>query len=158
MAYALVFGASGISGWAVVKEALSYPTSTSFAHITGLTNRPLSIEDAKLPRDERLELVSGVDLTGSVEDVVKDLRSKAKHVEKTTHVFFMAYVDPGKGFDALREVNTQILKTAIEAVLKLTSNLQSVILQTGGKGYGVGKTTTSPSPHLQSNIIIKRTK
>lgn len=139
MAHALIFGASGISGWALTKEALSYPTVTTFSHVTALANRPLTIEGARLPNDERLQLASGVDLTGSVQDVVKALKDKVKHVDSVSHVFFMAYIDPGKGFDALREINTQILKTAIEAVLQVTNKLETVILQTGGKGYGVGE-------------------
>lgn len=145
MAHALVFGASGISGWAIVKEALSYPTKTTFAHVTGLTNRPYTIEGARLPKDDRLQLVSGVDLTGSTEDVVKALKEKVQHLDSVSHVFFTAYIDPGKGFDALREVNTQILKSAIDAVLKVTNKLEVVILQTGGKGYGVGNSCDFPS-------------
>jgi hypothetical protein len=40
--HALVFGASGISGWSILNQALTYPTPTTFSHITGLTNRPLT--------------------------------------------------------------------------------------------------------------------
>lgn len=139
MAHALVFGASGISGWALAKNALSYPTSDTFAHVTGLTNRSYTIEGARLPQDDRLRLVSGVDLTKSIEEVTKALKEKVQNVDTVSHVFFAAYIDPGKGFDALREVNTKILNTAIKAVLEVTKKLETVILQTGGKGYGVGE-------------------
>jgi hypothetical protein len=40
-------------GWAAVKEALSFPSPSTFQKVTGLTNRPLSLEDSKLPKDER---------------------------------------------------------------------------------------------------------
>jgi nucleoside-diphosphate-sugar epimerase len=53
---ALVFGASGITGWAIVKEALQYPTPTAFNKVIGLTNRPLTKPQALLPEDDRLEL------------------------------------------------------------------------------------------------------
>ena len=90
--HALVFGASGISGWSILNQALSYSTPITFDQITGLTNRPLSIEDAGLPSDPRLQLANGVDLTGSVESVVSSLKEKVKNVETTTHVFFTAYI------------------------------------------------------------------
>ena len=66
----------GISGWSILNQALSYPTPTTFDQITGLTNRPLSIEDAGLPSDPRLQLANGVDLTDSVESVVSSLKSQ----------------------------------------------------------------------------------
>lgn len=40
-----------------------YPTKDTFSQITGLTNYPLSLGDAHLPKDPRVELVSGIDLT-----------------------------------------------------------------------------------------------
>ena len=134
--HALVFGTSGISGWSILNRALSYPTPTTFDQITGLTNRPLSIEDAGLPSDARLQLANGIDLIGSVESVVSSLKGKVKNVDTTTHVFFTAYI-AADDFGTAKKVNTSILDVAIRAVEQLASNLQSVILQTGGKGYGV---------------------
>ena len=41
--HALVFGASGISGWAIVNQILSdYPAKGVFSAVTALTNRPLT--------------------------------------------------------------------------------------------------------------------
>jgi nucleoside-diphosphate-sugar epimerase len=87
--HALIFGASGISGWALCNQLLAYPSKDSFSRVTGLTNRPLSIEDAKLPHDPRLELLSGIDLSGTVESVKQDLEKKVKDIKDVTHVFFM---------------------------------------------------------------------
>lgn len=123
-------------GWACVKEALTFPTSSTFQKITGLTNRPLALEDSKLPQDQRLQLVSGIDLTGSVNDVVASMKQKIAGVDSVTHVIFTAYIEKG-GFDELRKVNTDLVKTAITAVDELAPGLQSVALQTGGKAYGV---------------------
>ncbi|KAJ9609946.1 hypothetical protein H2200_006275 [Cladophialophora chaetospira] len=135
--HALVFGASGISGWALAKEALSYPTPTTFAQVTALSNRPLSTADASWPDDARLQLVSGVDLTLPVDDVVRALKEKVKNIDTVTHVFLFAYIDPGKDKKTLKEVNTNLVKTAVEAVRKVSPNLKSIILQTGGKAYGL---------------------
>lgn len=93
MAHALVFGASGISGWAILKESTTYPSPTTFARITGLSNRPLTLEQASLPQDPRLNLVNGVDLTKSVPEVVSMLREKVQDVETISHVFFTGTLD-----------------------------------------------------------------
>jgi nucleoside-diphosphate-sugar epimerase len=84
---ALVFGASGITGWAVVREALQYPTSTTFDRIIGLTNRPLTKSEAILPEDERLELHSNVDLSAGVSAVEARLK-RIDGIEGVTHVYF----------------------------------------------------------------------
>lgn len=113
--HALVFGTSGISGWSILNQALTYPTPTTFSHITGLTNRPLALEDASLPSDPRLQLASGVNLTGSVSSVVSSLKAKVKHVESTTHVFFTAYI-AADDFQTAKEINTSILDVAVRAI------------------------------------------
>lgn len=119
-----------------MKEALEFPSSSTFKKVTGLTNRPLSIEESKLPKDERLQLVSGIDLTGSVESVVDSMKKEIKGIETVTHVIFTAYIEK-PDFESLRTVNTDLLRVAITSVDKLAPNLQAVVLQTGGKGYGV---------------------
>ena len=47
-----------------------------------------------------------------------------------------AYID-GSDFASRRQLNTLILQTAIESVQNAGVNLKTVILQTGGKGYGL---------------------
>ena len=46
----------------------------------------------------------------------------------------LAYIE-GKDHDSRKQINMQILDTAIRAVERASSNLQTVILQTGGKRY-----------------------
>lgn len=68
---ALVVGASGITGWGLLQSLLCYPTSTYWTSITGLTSRPMDKAQALLPNDERLHLISGLDLnTTDMESVV----------------------------------------------------------------------------------------
>lgn len=86
---ALVFGASGISGWAVTKCALSYPTPATFDRVIGLTNRPLPLEKSGLPQDPRLELHHGVYLRGSLDEVMSQLRDKVPNLEDVTHVYYL---------------------------------------------------------------------
>lgn len=89
--HALVFGATGLVGWAVVDQLLSgYPTSTTFASITGVSNRPVDASRAFWPEEPdtrpELQLVSGVNLQS--DDVLDQLRKKVAGIEKTTHVFY----------------------------------------------------------------------
>jgi hypothetical protein len=94
MAHALIFGASGISGWSLLNQTRVYPSPTSFARITGTTNRPLSLEQAQLPKDDRVKLVHGIDLTKPVDEVVLSLKDKIPDVHTVTHVFFTGKYRP----------------------------------------------------------------
>ena len=84
---ALVFGASGITGWAITNSALSYPTPTAFSRIIGLTSRPLSQEASGFPSDSRLQLYSGLDLSQDAATIEKYLKN-IENVDQITHVYF----------------------------------------------------------------------
>lgn len=84
---ALIFGASGISGWAIAKEALQYPTPTTFDRVIALTNRPLSKADSLLPEDGRLQFHSGIDLSAGASEVERGL-AQIEGVKDVTNVFF----------------------------------------------------------------------
>jgi hypothetical protein len=88
---ALIFGASGVSGWAFVNEILNdYPRKGIWDRVYALTNRPLSQKTAMWPDDPRLHLVSGIDLLeGSQEDLEDKLKSKIKGVKQVTHVYYL---------------------------------------------------------------------
>lgn len=128
---ALVFGASGVTGHAILKELLKYPDSQIFGRVIGLTNRPLNIKDALLPDDDRLELVSGLDLTDR-DGTLQKLRS-IPGIEDTTHVFYTAYAGHGSDYETLKETNSKILQNAIDACEDVCPNMQYCTLQTGGK-------------------------
>jgi nucleoside-diphosphate-sugar epimerase len=129
-------GASGISGWALLNQLTRYPDPTAFSRITGLSNRPLTLEQAQLTADPRLNLVNGIDLTKPVSKVAQLLKEKVEDARSITHVFFTAYIQTGD-FESLKEVNTNLLKVAVEAVEQVSKKLQTIVLQTGGKGYGL---------------------
>ena len=48
---------------------------------------------------------------------------------------FPAYIQTDD-FQSLKKVNTELLRTAVLAINAVAPNLEAVILQTGGKGYG----------------------
>ncbi|KAF7537188.1 hypothetical protein G7054_g3886 [Neopestalotiopsis clavispora] len=137
--HALVFGASGITGWAITKAILDgYPTADTFASVTALTNRPLSIEDALWTESPKLDVVSGLDLLTSKGQagLEAELKERVKHAGEITHLYFFAYImdgDPAKEI----EINLELVKRAVTAIEHLSSNLEFVVLPTGTKAYGV---------------------
>jgi hypothetical protein len=89
--HALIFGASGISGWAITNQLLKgYPTPESFSQVTALTNRPLSAEATLWPQSEKLQMHSGIDLNTDKgqQGLEQELKSKIKGIENVSHVFF----------------------------------------------------------------------
>jgi hypothetical protein len=93
MSHALILGASGISGWALLNQITKYPNSTTFSRITGLSNRPLALEQAQIPADPRLNLVNGIDLTRSLSEVAQLLKEKVEDAQSISHVFFTGMID-----------------------------------------------------------------
>ncbi|KAL3443741.1 hypothetical protein BJX65DRAFT_320432 [Aspergillus insuetus] len=137
---ALIFGASGISGWAVTKCALSYPTPTTFTRVIGLTNRPLPLEQSGLPHDPRLELYSGVNLRASLDEVLARLQETVPNLEDVTHVYYLAYSNAtaySVDVMAIRDINVAMTHNAVHAVDQLCKNLKFFVLQTGTNNYGV---------------------
>lgn len=88
--HAIVFGASGIGGWAIVNKILNnYPSKDTFSSVTALTNRPLLLEDSKWPKDSRLDIVSGIDLMkGSQKDLEQTFKEKVPNVHNVTQLYF----------------------------------------------------------------------
>jgi len=90
--HALVFGATGINGWAIVNAVLhDYPTAETFSRVTALSNRPISYGDTLWPmhRAGRLNIVSGIDvMAGSQEDLENTLNSRVAQIDTVTQVFF----------------------------------------------------------------------
>ena len=91
---ALIFGASGLIGWAVVNQTLSgYPQSGTFSKVTAVVNRSLDESDFHWPdlSPERPELriISGIDLfNSSAEGLAMSLRDKLDDAGNITHVFY----------------------------------------------------------------------
>src|SRR5947209_11446324 len=88
---ALVFEASGVSGWSFVNEMLNdYPEDGVWAKVHALTNRPLTQKASAWPADPRLNIVSGIDLlAGTQEELEGTIRSKITGIEKVTHVYYL---------------------------------------------------------------------
>ena len=87
--HALVFGATGVLGWAIVNELLNgYPSPDSFEKVTTLSNRPIT-ENALWPESKKLQVVSGIDLLteNGQEELERDMKKRISGMESVSHVF-----------------------------------------------------------------------
>lgn len=94
--HAIVFGCSGINGWALVNQLLSgYPSNGAFEKVTAVANRKFMLKDAQWPHvyGNRLQLVSGVDLLVEDDDSLqKVLSEKLSSIETVSHVYYAGKV------------------------------------------------------------------
>jgi hypothetical protein len=88
---AIVFGASGVTGWSFVNEMLhDYPKNNVWDGVVAMTNRPLKQADSLWPTDPRLQIVSGIDLLrGSQQDLEAALSERVQDVDGITHVYYL---------------------------------------------------------------------
>jgi nucleoside-diphosphate-sugar epimerase len=152
--HALVLGASGINGWAVVNQILlGYPAANVFSRVSALTNRPLSQEVSQWPKSDKLNIVSGLDLLkGSQTELQDAIKSRVESIETVTHVYFFAYIideDPAKEVS----INVDLLKRAVSAVEALSSKLQFVVLPTGTKVKSIPKCETPAESNRRMECI-----
>ncbi|KAH6867406.1 hypothetical protein B0T10DRAFT_569446 [Thelonectria olida] len=135
--YAIVFGASGVSGWSFVNEILNdYPKKGVWSGVFALTNRPLTLEQSQWPDDGRLTIVSGIDLLeGSQEILERLLREKLPDISKVTHLIYLAF-KAQKDIETEVKENVSMFQRATTAMDRLSPALEFVVLQTGSKAYG----------------------
>ncbi|KAH7269019.1 uncharacterized protein BKA55DRAFT_498491 [Fusarium redolens] len=146
---ALVFGASGVTGWSFVNEILNdYPEPNIWKRVHALTNRPLSLQQSQWPNDPRLNIVSGIDLlNGSQEELEAGIKSKVDKVEEITHAYYLAYkgdTDVKKEF----EEAVAMWQRSVLAIDHLSPALEFMVLQTGGKTYGCHLLENHPTDYI----------
>jgi nucleoside-diphosphate-sugar epimerase len=93
--HAIVFGASGLIGWALVDQLLQpYPHAGSFSKVTAVTNRPLNLAESHWPdaasHRPDLQLVSGIDLRhGDAAALAESLKQAVQDIESVTHIYYL---------------------------------------------------------------------
>ncbi|KAK8119781.1 uncharacterized protein PG998_004407 [Apiospora kogelbergensis] len=150
--HAIVFGASGLIGWAMVDQLLaSYPTPGTFASVTAVANRPIDLAEAHWPKPEAgrpdLRLVSGIDLRGDVGSLADTLKQQAPSADKITHIYYFVFTAIGQDLEEEVAVNKKMLQNVIDGVSSLSQNLKFVVFPGGTRGYGIyipGGTFSAP--------------
>lgn len=132
--HALIFGASGITGWAIVNAILNeYPSPNVFNRVTALTNRPLPREVAQWPSSDKLQVISGLDLLRGDQAMLEgEMTRRVPGIETATHAYFFAYVMDMNAETEI-QINVDLLRRAVTAVEHLSSQLKFVVLPTGTK-------------------------
>ncbi|KAK4936388.1 hypothetical protein LTR10_022714 [Elasticomyces elasticus] len=135
--HALIFGASGVSGWAVVNQLLNdYPTAGTWSKVTALTNRPLDLETSQWPATNKLQIISGLNLLEKPQDAFEEeVKNKVTDIDTVTHVFYYAY-KASTNFEQEKKDAVDMLSRSITAVDRLSPVLEFVAFQTGAKMYG----------------------
>ncbi|KAK3710802.1 hypothetical protein LTR37_010026 [Vermiconidia calcicola] len=145
---ALVFGASGVTGWSFVNEFLNdYPKKGVWDGVVAMTNRPLKQEDSLWPADSRLQIVSGVDLLASQDEIESALKEKVREVDEITHVFYLAYKASPDLQKELEDAVT-MFKRSTMAMDHVSPALEFVVLQTGAKMYGCHLLENHPTDYI----------
>ncbi|KPM39743.1 hypothetical protein AK830_g6809 [Neonectria ditissima] len=133
--HALVFGATGLVGWAVVDQLLA-SSAAPFASVTAVSNRPVTAADARWPSSAAgLRLVSGVDLR---DDALADqLRREVDDIVRVTHVFYFVFAPHND--DHLQEcrLNCDMMRRVAGALNTLAPRLKSFVYSGGTRGYGI---------------------
>ncbi|OSS43527.1 hypothetical protein B5807_11868 [Epicoccum nigrum] len=139
--YALVIGASGLIGWSVVNQILRcYPAEGTFNRVTALVNRPLDLEKSFWPRSTdstpELDLISGINLLCSDEELEATLKEKIVDVNLITHVYYFAFKDNSDPIQEV-EINVGMMCRVVRAINHLSPNLQFFVYPGGTRGYGI---------------------
>ncbi|KAG9240196.1 hypothetical protein BJ878DRAFT_311979 [Calycina marina] len=158
---ALIFGASGVTGWAFVNEILNdYPKKGIWKNVHAMTNRPLKKEASEWPNDDRLEIVSGIDLLKDGQsDLERELTQHVENIKDVTHVYYLAYKASSSWEQEYKDAD-DMFKRAVIAIDHLCPKLEFVVLQTGAKMYGCHLLENHPTdylhvPHKESQQRLK---
>lgn len=161
---ALIFGASGVTGWAFVNEILhDYPTKGIWSRVYALTNRSLQQSDSLWPSDARLNIVSGIDLLKGCQDDLENALRKVEGIEKVTHVYYLgetpsyqkrAFIHSLLAYKASADLwqeykdADEMFRRSATAMDHLSPALEFVVLQTGAKMYGCHLLEDHPTDYI----------
>ncbi|KAF1914798.1 hypothetical protein BDU57DRAFT_304851 [Ampelomyces quisqualis] len=139
---AIVPGATGISGWNTIRSLLDSPNR--WTKIYAISRSPPKKELMDLLSTEQQARVQhlSMDFSGKPQDIAKSL-SVIQEVD--TFVFFYAYLQPKteaheavwSNADKLQDVNSKLFSCFLEALEIAKVTPKRILLQTGGKNYGV---------------------
>ncbi|KAJ5248909.1 hypothetical protein N7468_000360 [Penicillium chermesinum] len=155
--HAIVYGASGIIGWALVDQLLKhYPAPGTFSKVTAITNRPLDLSKSfwpeKRPTGPELELVSGINLSSDGVSLADILRERVKDIENVTHVYYLVFTAME---DDVEEVatNYRMFQRVIDVHNVTSPRLKFVAFPGGTRGYGIYVPGGTFTPPLREEMV-----
>lgn len=125
---ALIWGANGISGNALLRELLERPSS-EWSRVIAVSRHPLRIVNEN--QDQRLKFVQLDVISSSVDEISKKLR-EVEGADSITNVFHYCYIEKEDENEAVK-VNEELLDKALRASAQVSSCLRLLVLQTGYK-------------------------
>ncbi|KAL2206999.1 hypothetical protein CC79DRAFT_1335232 [Sarocladium strictum] len=155
--HAIVYGASGLIGWALVNELLACSQSATFTKISAVTNRPLDASESHWPQSDShrpdLQLVSGIDLSqGNGTTLANTLKQAVEDIETVTDVYYLVFSAVS---DDIEEVatNRHMFQNVIDAHNTLSPNLEFVAFPGGTRGYGIYAPGGTFTPPLTEDMV-----
>ncbi|KAJ5179198.1 hypothetical protein N7492_002408 [Penicillium capsulatum] len=148
--HAIVYGASGLIGWALVDQLLSpYPGAGTFDKVTAITNRPIDLCKSHWPEPSsnrpELQLVSGVDLRHTDgATLAESLKQAVKDIENVTHIYYLVFSAIDDDIEEVA-VNRRMFQNVIDAHALLSPNLQF--------GYGIYAAGGTFTPPLHEDLV-----
>ncbi|KAI0531626.1 hypothetical protein GGR58DRAFT_492993 [Xylaria digitata] len=156
--HAIVFGASGLVGWAVVDQLLRcYPEAGTFSKITAVTNREFKISESHWPEPNtghpKLRLISGIDLShGDGTALTNSLKRTVGDIDTVTHVFYLAFTSIPNGTEEVA-TNRRMFQNIVDTHNSLSPNLQFVVFIGGTRGYGIYAAGGIFTPPLTEDMV-----
>lgn len=125
---ALITGASGITGSAIVEYLVKNTTKNEWSDIIITARSPPKLSVS----DPRIQFVA-LDFTKDTNELSKQMSNSCSSV---THAYFSSYVHKDD-FAELNSANQALFENFLDALLQVASKLENCTLQTGGKYYNV---------------------
>lgn len=125
---ALVTGANGITGTAIIEHLVRNTTPGKWSRIVITSRSPVKL----LVEDARIEFIA-LDFTNHHEALAQAMEQSCKDV---THAYFSSYIHKDD-FAELNLANKALFENFLQALILAAPNLQNCTLQTGGKYYGL---------------------
>ncbi|EME46837.1 hypothetical protein DOTSEDRAFT_70713 [Dothistroma septosporum NZE10] len=125
---ALITGANGITGTALIEHLVRNTTSAEWSRIVITSRSPVKL----LVEDPRLNFIA-LDFTDHHEAVAQSMAESCKDV---THAYFSSYIHKDD-FAELTIANKALFENFLQALTLVAPKLENCTLQTGGKYYGL---------------------
>ncbi|KAM3425742.1 hypothetical protein BST61_g7674 [Cercospora zeina] len=125
---ALITGANGISGGAILEYLVKNTTADEWSSIIATSRSPFKTT----VQDQRIKFVV-LDFSKSSDVLVSEMKNACANV---THAYFCSYVHEDD-FAELNEANEALFENFVDALEQVAPKLENITLQTGGKHYYV---------------------